>query len=94
MADRSLPLSQERPNEGQFIPTCLRLRHKLMYVDIEHMRPGLVDCASTTRAYWCQLTQDARGPDGQRVAPLECSPDRACWSGGPSSPGARPLDVA
>lgn len=64
-----------------FHETCLRLRHKLMYVDARHMTPGLVDDSSDTRLYWCQLTQDCRGPDGAGAAPNLCSASRACYEG-------------
>jgi len=63
------------------VQTCVNLRHKLMYVDIEHMQPGLVDDSSTTRQYWCQRTQDARGPDGAPVSPQACSASRECHCG-------------
>ena len=71
MADRPL----------EYVQTCVRLRHKLMYVDIDHMQPGLVDAGSSTRQYWCQLTQDARGPDGVPVSPEACSASRPCFCG-------------
>lgn len=65
----------------QLVQTCLNLRHKLMYVDIDHMRPGHVDVNSETRQYWCQLSQDARGPDRQPVTPTDCSASRECYCG-------------
>ena len=61
--------------------TCTNLRHKLMYVDVEHMQPGLVDASSDTRAYWCQSTQDCRGPDGGPATPGDCSASRSCYCG-------------
>ncbi|MCA9284725.1 MAG: hypothetical protein KDA22_05905 [Phycisphaerales bacterium] len=64
-----------------FRETCLHLRHKLMYVDVAHMTPGLVDDSSGTRLYWCQLTQDCRGPDGGAVTPSDCSAARPCHCG-------------
>lgn len=71
-----------QPGEApHFVQTCVNLRHKLMYVDTDHMQPGLVDDASTTRQYWCQRTQDARGPDGAAVSPQACSASRECHCG-------------
>ncbi|MFO0872834.1 MAG: hypothetical protein U0575_02530 [Phycisphaerales bacterium] len=65
----------------QFVQTCLNLRHKLMYVDVDHMRPGEVDITSETRQYWCQVSQDARGPDRGPVSPADCSAGRGCHCG-------------
>lgn len=31
------------------------------------------------RAYWCQRTQHALGPDGKTVDEYECNPFRACY---------------
>lgn len=69
----------DRPLE--IIQTCLHLRHKLMYVDVEHMRPGEVDVSSQTRNYWCQLSQESRGPDREPAEPFSCSASRACYRG-------------
>ncbi len=71
MADHTLTVVQ----------TCLNLRHKLMYVDIDHMTPGLVDDSSETRIFWCQVSQDSRGPDRDGVTPSLCSASRNCYCG-------------
>ncbi len=62
------------------VSTCVSLRHKLMYVDVRHATPGLLDTNSDTRVYWCLKTQDCRGPDGQHVGPCQCSQSRSCFS--------------
>ncbi len=59
--------------------SCLKLRHKLMYVDERQMRQGLVDDSSDTRCFFCASTQDALGADGEAVSPTACTPDRACY---------------
>jgi len=73
----------ERPLH--MVPTCMHLRHKLMYVDARHMTRGLVDDSSTTRHYWCELSQDARGADGGGVEPRGCASGRSCFRGRPHS---------
>ena len=77
---QDVPIAEGGP-APHFIQTCVNLRHKLMYVDSDHMQPGLVDDSSTTRQYWCQRTQDARGPDGAPVSPQACSASRECHCG-------------
>lgn len=59
--------------------TCLRLRHKLMYVDSRQSTPGLVDDSSDTRVFHCLRTHDSIGPDDQPVSPSECVPGRGCY---------------
>jgi hypothetical protein len=68
-------------------PTCLSLRHKLMYCDERHSRPGMVDANSDTRVYMCSETGEPLGPDRQLVHPSECKAGRACFcSGVPRTP--------
>ena len=60
-------------------PACRHLRHKLMYVDERHATPGLVDDSSDTRVFFCVLSQDPVGDDGEPVSPSDCVPGRACY---------------
>ena len=60
------------------VETCVNLSHKNMYVMLEHMHRGLVDDSSTTRCFWCVVSQDERGPDRQGVTPGDCSRGRPC----------------
>ncbi len=60
--------------------SCLHLRHKLMYVDERQATPGMVDDSSDTRVFFCVLSQDPLGPDGQPVGPEDCIPARGCYS--------------
>lgn len=63
-------------------PTCLNLRHKLMYVDQRHAQRGMVDADSDTRVYWCARTQDLLGPDGEPVDATSCGEGgRSCYCG-------------
>lgn len=75
----------ERATPLHLVPTCMHLRHKLMYVDARHMTRGLVDDSSETRQYWCMLSQDARGADGAGVTPSMCGSGRPCFHGRPQS---------
>lgn len=61
-------------------PTCVHLRHKLMYVDDRHMQNGKVDTQSDTRVYWCGCTQDALGPDSNSAGPRSCNGSRSCFT--------------
>jgi hypothetical protein len=63
-------------------PTCRHLRHKMMYVDDAQRCPGLVDDSSDTRVFFCVLSGDPLGPDGQPVSPDECDAKRACFCKG------------
>ena len=69
-------------------PPCLELRYKQMfYKDVsapptEHEKEmarvyGTSDCT----AYWCQCTQDSRGPDAGPVNKEACSKARTCYKG-------------
>ena len=60
-------------------PACRHLRHKMMYVDERHSRAGLVDDSSDTRVFFCVLSQEALGPDGEPVSPGDCTPGRGCY---------------
>jgi hypothetical protein len=63
----------------QLAPTCIHLRHKMMYVDERQMTPGFVDNQSDTRVFWCNETMDPLGPDRRPVGPDECrSATRSC----------------
>ena len=59
-------------------PTCLNVRHKMMYLDSRQQTPGLVDDSTDTRVFWCLKTHDALGPDGKPVSPDECGTSREC----------------
>jgi len=63
----------------QLLPTCLRLRHKMMYCDERQDIPGLVDSTSDTRVYFCTKSQDSLGPDGIAVHPTDCQSGRGCF---------------
>ena len=60
-------------------PACRHLRHKMMYVDERHSRVGLVDDSSDTRVFFCVLSQESLGPDGEPVGPGDCTPQRGCY---------------
>lgn len=62
--------------------TCMRLRHKMMYVDERQNVPGLVDDGSDTRVFFCTRTFDSLGPDAEPVSPKECNSRRGCYCGG------------
>lgn len=68
---------QDKPLK--LIPTCVKLRHKMMYVDDAQARPGAVDDQSDTRVFWCMVTMDSLGPDDQPVAPDTCADRRTCF---------------
>lgn len=63
------------------IPTCVYVRHKLMYVDHLHATPGLVDDSSDTRVFWCIKTMEPLGPDHRPVNPRACCSSRPCYCG-------------
>jgi hypothetical protein len=63
-------------------PTCLHLRHKMMYVDAREQTPGLVDDRSDTRIYFCVKSQESLGPDGESVSPKQCTNSRNCFCHG------------
>ena len=60
-------------------PACMKLRHRLMYVDERQGKPGLVDDSDDTTVFFCLLSQDPIGPDGEPVSPTECTPGRGCY---------------
>jgi len=65
---------------------CQNLRCKEMYAseprDLEReARDAEIYGVCETTAFWCQLTQTACGPDGQRVAGGACAHGRACFVG-------------
>jgi hypothetical protein len=62
--------------------TCLRLRHKMMYVDERQNVPGMVDDSSDTRVFFCTRTCDSLGPDSEPVSPTDCTPSRGCYCSG------------
>ncbi|NOG52857.1 MAG: hypothetical protein HND57_00770 [Planctomycetes bacterium] len=61
------------------IPTCVHVRHKMMYVDQNQMTPGRVDDSSSTRVFWCNKTMDPLGPDDRPVTPRLCHANRTCY---------------
>jgi len=63
-------------------PTCLCLRHKLMYVDGRQASPGMVDDSSDTRIYFCSTSQDSLGPDAHPVHPQDFTAARPCFRKG------------
>ena len=70
----------DRPVQLQ--ASCMKLRHKLMYIDARHTQRGVVDDSSETRIFWCSKTQDSLGPDGEQVNPECCSASRTCFCNG------------
>jgi hypothetical protein len=42
---------------------------------------GAEDDAFASGCYWCTLTQEAFGPDGQPAGKNECCQGRACYVG-------------
>lgn len=72
-----LPSGEVRPVKLQ--ASCLKLRHKLMYVDQRQCIPGLVDDSSDTRIFFCAKSQESLGPDGEPVGPGDCTPGRGCY---------------
>ncbi|MBC7773013.1 MAG: hypothetical protein H7210_10995 [Pyrinomonadaceae bacterium] len=66
----------------QLQPTCLSLRHKMMYCDERQNIPGLVDPNSDTRVFFCIKSQDSLGPDGVAVHPTDCGKERGCFCSG------------
>jgi len=70
----------------QLQPSCLNLRHKLMYIDERQTQPGVVDDSSDTRVFFCVKTQDTLGPDGEPAAPTQCGSERSCYCAGASAP--------
>ena len=82
----SLPIRMERvPHEAEMVqlrPTCLHMRHKLMYCDSRHDAPGMVDDSSSTRVFLCARSQEVLGPDGEAVHPTGCNPGRGCYCSG------------
>jgi len=79
----SLPirLNQHAGDEApiRLRPTCLHMRHKLMYCDSRHDAPGMVDDSSSTRVFLCAKSQEVLGPDGEAVHPDTCDSGRACF---------------
>jgi hypothetical protein len=72
------PLAQS-VNETSTDPLscCVRLCCKSMYYRPDE-RPGKLHY-SDTQMYWCSLTHDPEGPDGQSVSPLSCQGGRGCF---------------
>lgn len=70
------------------LPTCMNLRHKLMYCDERHMQIGMVDASSQTRVFFCTKTGESLGPDERPVHPHDCGSGRGCHQ---SPPMARNL---
>ncbi|MFG0253451.1 MAG: hypothetical protein ACF8NJ_11330 [Phycisphaerales bacterium JB038] len=60
-------------------PTCVHLRHKMMYIDPAQRREGLVDVSSDTAVHFCNLTLDSLGKDDAAVGPRSCQPGRSCF---------------
>ncbi len=79
----SLPIRLDRPATDDapvnLRPTCLHMRHKLMYCDSRHDAPGMVDDSSSTRVFFCSKSQEVLGPDGHAVHPDSCASGRSCF---------------
>jgi len=72
------------PNDAK--PPCLELRCKQMFykdaAPTEHDRAVAAAFGKCdTTAYWCQCTQDSRGPDAGPVNQEACSRARTCYKG-------------
>jgi len=75
------------PDETKIQEPCLNLRSKDMFYkhaasadpEQEEVVARLYGTADT-KAYWCQCTQNGRGPDDQPVNKGECSKSgRSCY---------------
>lgn len=60
-------------------PTCVHLRHKMMYIDPRQAREGFVDVDSDTAVHFCNHTLDCLGKDDAPVGPRSCQPGRSCY---------------
>lgn len=76
-------LSSETANPSPLFDdtqVCCRLKTKGLYLD------GLEDpdmyASGSSTPYWCLVSMNAFGPDGNFVCPEECKPQRACFSCG------------
>ncbi|KAA3608680.1 MAG: hypothetical protein DWQ01_11285 [Planctomycetota bacterium] len=72
----------------RFVRACAHLRTKTQYYRLEDQQqpPGMI-ADSPTLCYWCALTEDPVGPDGQGTSPGGCQASRSCHE-------QRPLDPA
>ena len=59
-------------------PFCGELRSKKFYLR-DQLATSADDYMDSSGHIFCYLTQMAVGPDGMRVSPEECGPDRACY---------------
>lgn len=65
---------------------CQNLRCKEMYAQAppdpeREARDAELYGVPDGTAFWCQITQTARGPDGERVKADICSSARSCFVG-------------
>ncbi len=72
-------MSDER--KLNLIPTCVHLRHKMMYIDPAQRREGFVNADSDTDVHFCNLTLDCLGKDAEPASPRRCQPGRSCYEG-------------
>jgi hypothetical protein len=59
-------------------PLCHNLRSK-KYFFLESMPLTATDMIGLDNHCWCRCTQQVVGPDGSKVRPEVCGPDRACY---------------
>jgi hypothetical protein len=62
---------------AKFRTQCPHLRSKEMYYEA----PGQEEDAFSSGTYWCMLTQEGVGPDGQPVTREDCCSGRGCFAG-------------
>ncbi len=77
--ETDIAASSTKPRTVVLKPTCIHLRHKLMYCDERQATPGLVDDSSDTRIFQCMQSHECFGPDEQGVNPSDCQPSRTCF---------------
>ncbi|MCC7494767.1 MAG: hypothetical protein IT204_20590 [Fimbriimonadaceae bacterium] len=59
-------------------PLCKQFRQKRMYLTGADVDPTAFNADSFAHC-WCLQTQDAFGPDDDRVDPARCQPGRGCF---------------
>lgn len=60
---------------------CVHLRCKSMFYRVDE-RPGLLHW-SNSMGYWCAVTNDTVGPDGDGARHPVCQQGRGCFAPGP-----------
>ncbi len=71
------------PQPIRLQPSCVHIRHKLMYSEKRHAVRGMVDDSDDTRVFFCIKTFEGLGPDDESVGPQDCGPRRSCYCPAP-----------